>query len=777
MLQSKSNWKFLKPEEHTQLLEDEEVKLSPVIKELLIQRGIYSSEAVQKFLSPTLDDLMKPEQLAYMDIAKNRVMQAIQKHEKILVFGDYDADGVTSTTILMKALQEIGADCDYYIPNRFTEGYGPNEAAFRKAFADGFQLIITVDTGIASVHEANVAKELGLDLIITDHHEPQEELPDALAIIHPKCSPDYSFKELAGAGVAFKFAQALLGYFPEHLLDLVVIGTIADLVPLVGENRILAYYGLQKLSVTRREGLLALKKQCKLEGTVTEEDIGFLIGPRLNAVGRLQDADLAVQLLLSEEREEAEQLAEMVQQLNVERQQIVASIVKEVEELVEIDEDRGVIVVAKQGWNEGVLGIVASRLVRKYDRPAIVLAINDDNGTAKGSARSIPAFDLFQSCMKIKEVFTHFGGHSQAAGMTLPLENLRTLEDKLDHMIGQELTKEDFKQEILISKSLKLSDINETLIDEISQLAPFGMNNPKPKFNIAYKPNDVRQLGNLKKHLKLLFKDEQHSVEGIGFGMGELFSFISPQATVSVVGELSINEWNGIRKPQIVIEDMKIEHWQVFDHRGKKHNDITNYLNQFEKHIIVYDDDNTANLLPEHVRQVSYRDALTLEEEVDVIYLFDLPPDLEQLKDIIRKVKPVCIHACFYTENSAYMSSLPNRDDFKLLYSLIWKRKELDIKKELHAILNARGWTEDKVRFMLEVFSELEFVKIMDDIIHINQTPQKKDLAEAVIYQQRIKQIQIEKTLYYATYDELVKWFQEIMGQLDKPKEEVTHGL
>lgn len=778
MLQSKSNWKYLELQEHTQLLEDEEVKLSPVIKELLIQRGIKTSDEIHEFLSPSLEDLIKPEQLAYMDIAKDRVLEAIQNHEKILVFGDYDADGVTSTTILIKALQELGADCDFYIPNRFTEGYGPNEAAFRKAFDDGFRLIITVDTGIASVHEAKVAKEIGLDLIITDHHEPQEELPDALAIIHPKCSPDYSFKELAGAGVAFKFAQALLGYFPEHLLDLVVIGTIADLVPLVGENRILAYYGLRKLSVTRREGLLALKKQCKLEGNVTEEDIGFLIGPRLNAVGRLQDADLAVHLLLSEDREEAEQLAEMVQELNVERQQIVASIVKEVEELMVIDEDKGVIVVAKQGWNEGVLGIVASRLVRKYDRPAIVLAINEDNGTAKGSARSIPAFDLFQSCMSIKEVFTHFGGHSQAAGMTLPLENVKTLEEKLDGIIGQELTKEDFKQEIQVSKSLELSDISESLIDEISQLAPFGMKNPKPKFHIAYRPSDVRQLGNQKKHLKLLFKDDLYSLEGIGFGMGELYSFISPKATVSVVGELSINEWNGMRKPQIVIEDMKIDHWQLFDHRGKKQTDITNYQQQFKKHIILYNNENEVNhSFPEDIRQVPYREALSLEEEIEIIYLFDLPPDLEQLQRMIRQFKPVSIHACFYTENSAYMSSLPTREDFKLLYSLIWKRKELDISKEIHAIRNARGWTDDKVQFMLEVFSELEFVTIEDGIVHVNNTPQKKDLTEASIYQRKLKQIEIEKTLYYATYDELVKWFQECMGQLDKPKEEVTHGL
>src|SRR5699024_7198989 len=250
--------------------------------------------------------------------------KAIEHQEPILVFGDYDADGVSSTTILLLALKELGANCHYYIPNRFTEGYGPNEPAFQKAYKDGFRLIITVDNGISAVHEADIANKLGIDLIITDHHEPQEKLPEAFAILHPKCSPGYSFKDLAGAGVAFKFAEQLLGYLPEQLLDLVAIGTIADLVPLVGENRIFAYYGLQALTKTARPGLRALMMRCKMDDPVTEEDIGFLIGPRLNAVGRLQDADLAVQLLLCDDVKTAEELADEVQALNEERKQIVA---------------------------------------------------------------------------------------------------------------------------------------------------------------------------------------------------------------------------------------------------------------------------------------------------------------------------------------------------------------------------------------------------------------------------------------------------------------------
>ncbi|WP_026906312.1 single-stranded-DNA-specific exonuclease RecJ [Paucisalibacillus globulus] len=778
MLRSKSNWKFASIQDNIDDWMDDSSELSPVIKELLLQRGLTTAEEIQSFLKPSTDLLINPNRMASMTVAKDRVLQAIEANEKILVFGDYDADGVSSTTILIKTLEELGANCDFYIPNRFTEGYGPNETAFRQASSEGFKLIITVDTGIASVHEAKVAKELGIDLIITDHHEPQEELPDAFAIIHPKCSPDYPFKELAGAGVAFKLAEALLGYFPDHLLDLVVIGTIADLVPLVNENRILAYFGLLKLSNTKREGLIALKKLCNIEGKTTEEDIGFQIGPRLNAVGRLQDADLAVHLLMTDDRQEAEDLAKMVDQLNQERQKVVASIVKEVEESIRIDSEKGVIVVAKEGWNQGVLGIVASRLVRKYDRPAIVLAINEADGTAKGSARSIPAFDFFQSCMQIKDIFTHFGGHSQAAGMTLPIENVPLLEEKLDNIISQELSSEDFKQEILISKTLELSDVTEELIDDISLLAPFGMANPKPKFTIHSKPVDVRQLGNMKKHLKLLFKDDKYSIEGIAFGMGDLFHCISPNATVSIVGELGINEWNGIRKPQLVVEDMRINEWQLFDHRGKKQTDLTNYLHQFDNHILLYNENSqNHHAFPEGIREVTYEQAFELVEEVEVLYLFDLPPNLDDLKEFINKVKPLCIHACFYVENSAYLSAFPTREDFKWLYSLIWKRKELDIQKELNAILHAKGWTKDTVRFMLNVFSELEFVNINNGLILLNSTPQKKDLQEANVYQERVKQAEIEKILYYATYDELMKWFQDSMEQLAKPKEEVTHGL
>src|SRR5690625_645589 len=374
MLQSKANWKYLNSDETYDWIDDS-IDYSPVIQTLLLQRGITTEQAASHFLSPSIENLYEPDRLSMIDKAAARVHDAIASHEKILVYGDYDADGVSSTTVLLKALRELGADCDFYIPNRFKEGYGPNEEAFRWAHHKGFQIIITVDTGIASVHEAEIAKDLEIDLIITDHHEIQEELPDAYAIIHPKHSPNYPFQELAGVGVAFKFAEKLLGYFPNQLLEFAAIGTIADLVPLINENRILAYYGLRALTKTSNKGMEALKRLCNIGDKVTEEDVGFLLGPRINAVGRLQDASLAVQLFMSEDSEEAVQIAEEIQQLNQDRKQIVDSIVSEAEEMVNADtNEQPVIIISKEGWNEGVLGIVASRLVQKFDRPAIVMA-------------------------------------------------------------------------------------------------------------------------------------------------------------------------------------------------------------------------------------------------------------------------------------------------------------------------------------------------------------------------------------------------------------------
>ncbi|WP_404453640.1 single-stranded-DNA-specific exonuclease RecJ [Oceanobacillus kapialis] len=773
MLQSKAIWKHNEITNAKDLWMDDTVTLSPIIKELLAQRGITTSEAAKQFLSPDISSLHNPAVLNSIDVAAERVHEAIAKQEKILVYGDYDADGVSSTTVLLLTLKELGATCDYYIPNRFTEGYGPNEAAFKEAKAQGYTLIITVDNGIAAIHEAAIAKELGVDLIITDHHEVQEALPDAYAIIHPKLTTSNSFQELAGVGVAFKFAEYLLGYFPKQFLPFVAIGTIADLVPLVSENRILAFHGLRALSNTNNVGLRALMTVCKIEGNVSEEDVGFLIGPRINAVGRLQDADLAVQLLMTEDKMEAQEIALEIDQINSKRQQIVNDIVKEAEKMVDPTQEKGVIIVAKEGWNEGVLGIVASKLVRKYDQPAIVLTMKPETSQVKGSARSIPAFDLFQNCMEVRDLFTHFGGHSQAAGMTLPLENLEALQSHLNESIRSKLTADDFKQLLEISSEVNIEDINEKLVDDIGKLAPFGMKNPKPIFQLTATPSEVRQIGSTKRHLKLLFKDNGQVLEGIGFGFGELYPHISPNTPMAIVGELSINEWNGMRKPQVVLQDMAISQWQLFDHRGRKNIDISPYLQYHESNLIIGTTKTQGNAEIPHIQY----DTIDEVPAADAVYIYDMPQDLEHLKGIIREAKPNSIHACYYIENSAFLNALPTREDFKWYYTVLLKKKVLDLNNELQPIINAKGWSRDRIFFISEVFFELGFVKIDNGIITVNPKPDKKDLLESSAYQTQLEQAEIEKTLYYSNYNELRNWFNNCMDHVGSPKEELSYGL
>ncbi len=690
MLRSKAKWNMVQAEDSS-ITMDDSLSLTPLTKRLLQQRGIVTQQDVQNFLHPQLDDLHDPMLMHDMNKAVERVRKAIDEQEHILIFGDYDADGVSATAVMMEALREMGALVDYYIPNRFTEGYGPNEEAFRNAQSEGVSLIITVDTGIAANHEADVARELGIDLIITDHHEVQEKMPDAYAIVHPKCSTDYPFQELAGVGVAFKFSQALLGDFPKHLLDLVVIGTIADLVPLQGENRVLASHGLKALSRSIRPGIQALKTVCSLNDQMTEEDIGFAIGPRLNAVGRLQDAYPAVELLLTDSDDEAKQLAEYIQNLNKERQKIVSDIAKEAETMLDAQsgEMPSVIVVAKEGWNQGVLGIVASRLVNRYDRPTIVLTIDPETKTAKGSARSIDAFDLFTNCMEIRDLFTHFGGHAQAAGMTLPEENVALLRQSLSRKVDEQLEPEDFRQVYTIDSAINVDDITLNTIQEVNQLAPFGMGNPKPLFMIDRQaPVEMRQIGSQLNHLKLKFREGSTELDAIGFGLGDLYEKMSPQSQLSVVGELSINEWNGTSKPQVMMKDIRVDDWQLFDRRGnrKLQQSLESIQGQdvlavffepiHEENEWVTEQFDFIELLDEEM----FEDMP--EDKVDHLLIMDMPKDLSYLGKVVRKMNPNNIHACYRTDDTAFLKALPNRDHFKWFYGMLLKRKQFHLKNE-----------------------------------------------------------------------------------------------
>lgn len=765
MLLSKANWSFVE--------ESEQEELS-VTERLLIQRGLESKEAQKQFLKPVLKNIQSPNDFNQMEIASERIMQAINEQEHIVIYGDYDADGVTSTALLMTTFQELGALCDFYIPNRFDEGYGLHEGSIKQLSDEGVSLIITVDTGISSVKAAAYAKEIGIDLIITDHHEAQSELPDAYAIIHPVESPDYAFKYLAGVGVAFQLAHKLLGQFPTHLLDFAAIGTIADLVPLIDENRIIAYHGLKQLTKTENVGLKTLKKMCKIEDDVTEQDVGFSLAPRLNAVGRLQNASLAVDLLLAEEEETATEIATEIEQINTERKEIVKQIVAEADKMV--DESQHVIILYHKDWHEGVLGIAASRLANKFDRPVIILKHKEDSGELKGSARSVPAFNLFENGMKIQHLFTNFGGHSQAAGMTFPFENLTEISTFLNESFAEQLGEEPLKKEILINEKVELSEVTEKLVEEVNKFAPFGMKNQEPIFHIKAKPTSIRQIGNDKNHLKIQFKDKNRVIDAVGFGIGELYHYISNNTEVAVVGKLQINVWNGNKTVQMLIEDIAVDEWQLFDFRGRQSRiDLHPFVAHFKNNVIVTA---TPGIVPESISNNSNVEIITYEanttfDRVDMLYVYDFPDSFTVLESLVERLQPQSIHISFGLTSNAYLENVPAREEFAWLYGYLVKNKPVQIKIDLPKIMRIKGWSKERVIFMIQVFLDLEFVSVQDNIIQIKEQTEKKPLETSTVYQRQLEQGELEKVLYYSTYEELKAWLVQRINVVASNGEEV----
>ncbi|MEK3890611.1 single-stranded-DNA-specific exonuclease RecJ [Bacillus sp. FSL K6-3431] len=786
MLFSKTRWSVQESNEAANIELAEQLNVAPFVAALLINRGMNNVESAKKFLYTENEPFHDPFLFEDMEKAIDRIEKAIADQEPILIYGDYDADGVTSTSILMITMQELGAHVSYYIPNRFTEGYGPNEIAFRKAADEGIKLIITVDNGIAALSEAKVAKELGVDLIITDHHEPGPELPDAYAIIHPKLpGTAYPFSDLAGAGVAFKLVHALLGDEPSDLLDLAAIGTIADLVPLHGENRLIVKKGLKSLALSTRPGLNAL---CKIAGAklseVNEETVGFAIAPRLNAVGRLKHAGPAVELLMTEDVTVAKQLSEEIDNINKERQAIVAEIEKEAINIVETEypaDENSVLIIGKEGWNAGVIGIVASRLVERYYRPTIMLSYDRETGLAKGSARSIHGFDLFKNLSGLSHILPHFGGHPMAAGMTLEIQNVEEFRMKLNMAAADQLMPDDFIPVTKLDASIMLEAVSIDTINQLDMLAPYGMKNPKPKVLIENAGiSGVRKIGANKTHLKLNLEYEGNTLDGIGFHLGNLADEMSQGAKVSVIGELSVNEWNNMRKPQIFLKDIAVNEWQLFDMRGNKQ--LKHWMSQLPQEnclYIVFDEKQltTLNISEMHMDVVviiGSDHAESLDINGKNIVLLDMPSNLGILKKLIDGKSPSRIYTQFVHDQGHFFSTLPTREHFKWFYAFLLKRQTFDVIKHGTDLAAYRGWTKETVEFMSKVFFELNFVTIKDGLLSINPDKTKQDLTASPTYQKRQEQLELEKTLIYSSYEQLKEWFDDRLAQKALNEEEIT---
>jgi single-stranded-DNA-specific exonuclease len=548
-----------------------ELGYSPVTCLLLVQRGITSVEEVKKFFKPNLEDLHDPYLMPDMDKAVKRLNKALGNKEKILIYGDYDVDGTTAVSLVYRYLRPYSSTLDYYIPDRYDEGYGVSYKGIDYAAEHGVTLVIALDCGIKAIDKIAYAKQKGIDFIICDHHMPDDALPDAVAVLDAKRTDSvYPYEHLSGCGVGFKFMQAFAksNDFPfaelEKLLDLTAVSIASDIVPITGENRILAYYGLKQLNSNPSLGLKGIIDVCGLTGKeITINDIVFKIGPRINASGRMMNGKEAVDLLLAKDSESAREKSENINQYNDERRELDKKITDEANAIIDQlnNMDDKAIVVYEPGWHKGVIGIVASRLTEKYYRPAVVLTKSSELVT--GSARSITGFDIYKAIESCRDLLENFGGHTYAAGLSLKEENLEAFTRKFLDLAGEEINPEQMTPQIDIDATLELKHITPSFANELKRMNPFGPDNQKPVF-CSRRVKDYgtsKLVGKESEHIKLELIDDHSKtpVHAIAFGMSQYNDHIKEMKPFSICYTIEENTYNGNTTLQLLIKDIKPE--------------------------------------------------------------------------------------------------------------------------------------------------------------------------------------------------------------------------
>ena len=555
--------KGLKKEEIMTL--SEACKIPPALAVILMNRGIATEKAVAAYMKKSLENVHNPLTLDDMELACERIQQAILQKEKIVIYGDYDVDGITATSIVYKFLKSVGADVSYYIPDRFSEGYGINVMAVNKLARCGVTLMITVDCGIASIGEIEFAKTQGMDVIVTDHHTCREELPKAVAVINPKRADSaYAFSGLAGAGVAFKLVLAMaikLGMstkevFAEYV-ELAAIGTIADVVPLVDENRVIAEKGIKSLSNTKNKGIKALLASVIGDGKeIDSTAVAFFLAPRLNAAGRMDNAGIAVELLISENDDDAEKICAELDALNSKRKQEEQIVHKEAAALLEKEGEKLVYVLSGDGWNHGVVGIVASKICEQLYRPCILISFDGDKG--KGSGRSVPEMNLFDALLDSEELLSAFGGHAQAAGLSVNRTELEAFKQKINAYAKENINEEELVPKLKIDCNLDGASVTMASARMIETLAPFGEGNEQPVFSMTnLKVIASGTMGADGRHLRMRVSDGRNVFSAVGFGMGEYLSLVQEGNMISIAFTMNINTYQGTESLQLILKDIK----------------------------------------------------------------------------------------------------------------------------------------------------------------------------------------------------------------------------
>ena len=690
--------------------------LHPEVERLFLERNLGSIDALKNGLEAE-DIWYNPFRFKDMQVAVNRIKQAIAANESILVYGDYDADGTTSTAILIRALRHLGAKANFYIPHRFFEGYGPNEDAFMQAVGEGYKLVITVDCGISGIAEAQILASHGVDLIITDHHHPKEEIPQAIAIIHPEYDESYPFDYLAGAGVALKIAEALRdGKLEDDDYMLAMFGTIGDIVDLTDENRSIVKKGLSAFKKTTLLGVLALLGVADInQYDVDETTVGFSICPRLNAPGRMDDASIVVDLLLAEDEFMATEYAREIDAMNSERKSVTSQITEDAVKLVE-SKDLNVLkamVVYCSDWHEGVLGIVASRLVEKYGKATVVLTDNDE-GLIKGSARAPAGFDILSALDANSELLAKYGGHVGAAGLSLATGDVSLLE------VGLNLALENSMaiRQTAVDMQLELKELDFKWLDDVEQLAPFGQGNKRPVVKISdVRIKDVKRIGANYEHLKFIIYKEDAEIDTIFFSGAHIFIYLTPDVKFDVLCEVEINEWNGNKKLQARIIDIRCDDVQLLDLRNQK---------------------------------LEAEFAPLIEDGFMVDGVFD---SKEMLRSVFREsgAKNVVL-------KRQIALTMPTRIQFAFVYRTARKHAPFGLTPEIVAYFEKGGVSKAMLVFIVRVFTEVALFRYDAGVVSLNDLDDKVDFKTAPSYVGRAAKVAMCEFLELGTVDEILKF-------------------
>ena len=735
----KYNWNYPQYDE-TFLNDLKEYNISENIAKILDSRGINKIEEVKKFFSDDYEEGYDPFLMHDMKRAVERINNAIENEEKILVYGDYDADGITSTVLLVETLVSLGADVSSYIPNRFEEGYGPNKDAFSKIIKSGISLIITVDNGIAGVDEVELANSLGCDVIITDHHKIQDEIPKAYAVIHPE-HPEgqYPFGKLAGVGVAFKLAHALLEIYPDFLLDLVAIGTVADMVSLTDENRIFVKQGIELLNEDPRIGIKMLLELSNITTNIDEQTIGFYIAPKLNSIGRMDSAKVGLSFLMAEDASVAKSLAEQIEEYNVQRKEVTENIVKDVIETIENNDIKNKSVIMVSGdYHEGVLGIVASNIVEKYQRP--VLIMNNKEGILKGSARSVFDFNIYTAINKIGDKFIAYGGHTLAAGFSFDEQNFKEIEKALCDEFDEYKNNNELKSTKNIDIVSSLEEVSYQFLNSLEVLKPFGMDFEKP--NILLENAKVIEkvyFGADKQYLRLTIADEVGNLECISFKDNMIFKDINVNDTIDLLCTLDKNYFNGRTKLQAYIIDMQVKEFLFEDLRYTNFDETTISIDSLK---LSKDIDNKQS------NYYCYKDLDDIDTEYSNIYLLDIPHSLEDINKVLE-LKPKKIY--LICNDKQIMSEVYKIDKLRLvkLFNIVLNapNKQVNITQQLDYLLNLLKTNTNSLKIMIQIFQELNLVKVENNMMILNPNYETVDLRKSTMYVKMENIFEVERLL------------------------------